>query len=90
MHFVTTPVWIGVGVGLIPLVSVGRLATGVAGEVVRVLVRAVVDKLGVGDVEMMLSEVGGVLLAPLLGVWLSLTQYRNPFLRAQSEGLSLL
>ena len=78
---------VGVSVVLTSPVSVGRLAIGVAGEVFRVLVRA---RFGVEDVEMMLSELGGLFLASLLGVWPSRTQYRNPFLRTQSEGLSLL
>ena len=81
-----------VGVALTPPVSSeGELAIGVAGEVSRVLVRAVVDRFGVEDVEMMLSELGGsLLLAPLLEVLPSLTQYRTPFWRTQPEGLSLL
>ena len=80
-----------VSVALIPPVSSeGEFANGVAGEVFRVLVRAVVDTFGIEDVEMMPSELGGLLLAPLLEILLSLTQYRKPFLRTQSEGLSLL
>ena len=92
LHGATTPVWMSVGVALTPPVSSeGELAIGVAGEVSRVLVRAVVDRFGVEDVEMMLSELGGsLLLAPLLEVLPSLTQYRTPFWRTQPEGLSLL
>ena len=85
LHCVTTPVWVGVGVALIPPVtSEGKLTTGVAGDVLRVVVRAVVDRVGVEDVETMLLELGGFLLARLLEVLPSLTQYRNPFLRTQS------
>ena len=90
LHCATTPVWIGVGVALIPSVSEGELATGVVENCVRAMVIAVEDRLDVGAVELMLSELGGLLLALLLEVLPSLTQYRKPFLRTQSEGLSLL
>ena len=80
----------GVGVALIPSVSEGELATGVAENCVRAMVMAVVDRFGVGAVELMVLELGGYLLALLLEALPSLTQYRTPFLRTQSEGLSLL
>lgn len=54
------------------------------------MVRAVVYRFGVEAVEMMLLELGGLLLAPLSEVLPSLTQYRTPSSRTQSEGLSLL
>lgn len=76
-------------VALIPSVSEGELATGVA-DCVRPMVMAVVERLGAGAVELMLLELGELLLAPPLEVLPSLTQYRTPFFRTQSEGLSLL
>ena len=90
LHCVTTPVWMGVGVALIPSVSEGELATGVAENCVRAMVLAVVDWLGAGGIDPMLLELGGLLLAPSLEELPSLTQYRIPFFRTQSEGLSLL
>ena len=80
----------GVGVALIPLVSEGELATGAAETCVRAMVVAVVDRFGVGAVELMLLELGGLVLVLLLEVLRSLTQYRKPFFSTQSEGLSLL
>lgn len=78
------------GVALIPPVSEGELATGVAGKFFRVVVMAVVDRFGVEAVELMIPELGGSLLAPPLEVLPSLTQYRTPFFKTQSEGFSLL
>ena len=90
LHCVTTPVCRGVGVALTPSVSEGEPATGVAENCFRAMVMAVVDGFVVGAIEMVLLELGGLLVVPFLEVLPSLTQYRKPFFRTQSEGLSLL
>lgn len=80
----------GVGVALIPSVFEGELATDVAEKCVRAMVMPVVDGFGVGAVEMVLLELERLLVVPSLEALPSLTQYRKPFFRTQSEGLSLL
>lgn len=90
LHCVTTPVWTGVGVAPTSSVFEGETATGVAVTFVRVVFTAVVDGLGVGAVKKITSELGGWLLPPPLELLPSRTQYRKPFFRTQSEGLSLV
>jgi len=79
-----------VGVAPTPSVFEGEPATGVAVTFVGVVFTSVVGRLGVGAVELVSSELGGSLLALPLEPLPSLTQYRTPFFRTQSEGLSLM